>query len=131
MVAALLAEVQDVRGSACFDNSETEFRCEMCPPGKRGGPGALKACGQIRVVESTGTWKARGWGPPLGGEKDNEYVVRGMMWADNCWLFCDSKERLVCRVNDIIEELLDLDTEPTPESVWWTCTYKDEDAATF
>ena len=34
----------------------------------------------------------------FGGENDNEYVLRGMMWADNCWLFCDNKERLVCMV---------------------------------
>ena len=26
VTAALLAEMQDVRGSACFENSETEFR---------------------------------------------------------------------------------------------------------
>ena len=32
-------------------------------------------------------------------------VLRGMMWADNCWLFCDGKERLICIVNDIIEDL--------------------------
>ena len=28
--------------------------------------------------------------------------------------------------NDIIEELLDLDMEPKPESVWWTSTSKCE-----
>ena len=33
--------------------------------------------------------------------------------ADNCWLFFDNKERLVCMVNDIIEELLGLDS-PSP-----------------
>ena len=27
-------------------------------------------------------------------------------------------------VNDIIEELLDLDMEPKPESLWWTSTPK-------
>ena len=30
-------------------------------------------------------------------------------------------------VNDIIEELLDLDMEPKPKSLWWTSTHKDED----
>ena len=40
-----------------------------------------------------------------------------MMWAGNYWLLCDSKERLVCMVNDLIEELLDLDTEPKPNVV--------------
>ena len=58
-------------------------------------------------------WKAKGWGVTFGGQHDNEYVLRGMMWADNCWLFCDNKERLVCMVNDIIEELLELDMEPS------------------
>ena len=32
-----------------------------------------------------------------------------LMCADNFWLCSDSKERSVCMVNDIIEELLDLD----------------------
>ena len=53
-----------------------------------------------------------------------------MMWADNHWLFCDNNnnnnERLVCMVNDIIEELLDLDMEPKPESLWWTSTHQAE-----
>ena len=61
----------------------------------------------------------------------NEYVLRGMMWADNCWLFCDNKERWACMVNDIIQELLDLDMEPKPESLRWTITYKDGDRATL
>ena len=60
----------------------------------------------------------------MGGQHDNEYVLRGMMWADNNWLICDNKERLVRMVNDIIEELLDLDMEPKPESLWWTSTHK-------
>ena len=45
-----------------------------------------------------------------------------MMWADNYWFFCDDKERWVCMVNDIIEELLDLDMEPKSESLWYTST---------
>ena len=52
------------------------------------------------------------------GEKDNRYVLRSMMWVDNYWLFCDSKDKWVCMVNDIIEELLDLDMEP--ENRWST-----------
>ena len=67
----------------------------------------------------------------LRREHDNEYVLRCMMWADNYWLFCDNKERLTCMVNDIIEELLDLDMEPKPESLWWTRAYNDEDGATL
>ena len=34
-------------------------------------------------------------------------------------------------VNDIIEELLDLDMEPKPESLWWTRTHKHEDMRTL
>ena len=54
-------------------------------------------------------WKARGWGLPYGGKNDNEYVLRGTMWADDDWLFCDNRERMVCMVKDIIEELLGLE----------------------
>ena len=32
-------------------------------------------------------------------------------------------------VNDNIEELLGLDTEPKPESLWWTGTCRDVDIA--
>ena len=34
-------------------------------------------------------------------------------------------------VNDIIEELLDLDMEPKPESLWWTSAHKHEDLTTL
>ena len=30
VVAALLAEMQDLKGSACFENCETEFRYSKC-----------------------------------------------------------------------------------------------------
>ena len=36
-------------------------------------------------------WKTQGWGVPFGGH-DKEYVLRGMMWADNYWLFSDNRE---------------------------------------
>ena len=39
--------------------------------------------------------------------------------------FSDDKEKLTWMVNDI-EELLDLDMEPKPESLWWTSTHRDE-----
>ena len=57
-------------------------------------------------------WRARGWGLSFGGQYDNENTLRGMMWADNYWLFSDNREKLICMVNDLIEELLDLDMEP-------------------
>ena len=62
---------------------------------------------------------------------DNEYVSRSMMWADNYWLFCHSREILVQMVNDIIEELLNLDMEPKPESLWWTSSYEEQDKLTL
>ena len=34
-------------------------------------------------------------------------------------------------VNDIIEELLNLDMEPKPESLWWTSSYEEEDKLTL
>ena len=34
-------------------------------------------------------------------------------------------------VNDIIEELLDLDMERNPESLWWTSTFQDENMRTL
>ena len=34
-------------------------------------------------------------------------------------------------VNDVIEELLDLDMEPKPESLWWTCPYEEEEKLTL
>ena len=40
------------------------------------------------------------------------------------WLFSGDKRKLVCIVNDLIEELQDLDVEPKLESLWWTSTYK-------
>ena len=54
----------------------------------------------------------------FGRENEKEYVLRGTMWADTCWLFCDNKERWVCAVNDIMEELMDLDMAPQPQSLW-------------
>ena len=34
-------------------------------------------------------------------------------------------------VNDIIKELLNLDMEPKPESLWWTSSYEEEDKLTL
>ena len=67
----------------------------------------------------------------FGGQHDNEYTLRGMMWVDNNWLFIDNREKLICMVNDIIEELLDLDMERNPESLWWTSTFQDENMRTL
>ena len=69
-------------------------------------------------------------GLPIGGQPDNEYVLRGMMWADNYWLFCDTRERLKCKVNDVIDAV-GLGMEPKPESLWWTSTQKHVDVRTL
>ena len=82
--------------------------------------GKLKKSGKPKVL-----------GLPCGGQHDSEYVLRGMMWTDNYWLFCENKKRLLCMVNDIIEELLDLDMEPKTESLWWTSTCKEEEKNTL
>ena len=43
----------------------------------------------------------------------------------------DDTEKSISMVNDIIDELMDLDMEPKPESFWWTSTYKAEDGLTL
>ena len=71
-------------------------------------------------------WKIKGWCITFGGDGDNEYRFSGVMWADSYCLFSDDEEKLMW-VNDILEELLDLDMEPKPESLWWMSTHTDED----
>ena len=99
----------------------------------RGSSVAVGIRGQIRTYcgKYKKSGKQRVGGLPLGGQHDNEYLLCGMMWAGNHWLFCDNQERLVCMVNDIIDELLDLDMGPKPESLWWTSTHKCEDMTTL
>ena len=52
------------------------------------------------------------------------------MWADNCWIFSDDSDKLKSMVSDIIDELMDLDMECHPKSLWWTSPYKAEDGVT-
>ena len=124
-------KMKGVRGSACFENGETEFRCSKCSRdqnavGREGW--RLQTRGQICIVESRGEVEDQVVRTCFRREKlGDEYLFRGMMWADNFWLSSDDKEKLVCMMNDIIEELLDLDMEPKLESLWWTTTYREED----
>ena len=90
----------------------------MHPLRRCGHSCAVGAHCQICALESRGKVRR---------QHDNEDKLRGMMWADNYWLFSDNREKLICMVNDIIEELLDLDVEPKPESLWWTSTHKHQD----
>ena len=68
LTAALLAEMQDVRGSASFENCETEFRYSRCI--RQGGVEAPVLWGRA----SPNTC----WGLSFGGQHDNEYTLRGM-----------------------------------------------------
>ena len=81
---------------------------------------------KLRAVESRGKWKAKALGTWFGAEGDDEYRFSSMMWADNCSIFSDDKEKLTSTAHDIIDELLDLDMEPKGESLWWTSTCKAE-----
>ena len=78
---ALLAEMQDVRGSASFENCETEFLHSRCI--RQGGVAPVLWGRIAKNVLSTAEemWRARGWGLSFGGQHDNEYTLRGMMWA--------------------------------------------------
>ena len=79
LTAALLAEMQDVRGSASFENSETEFRYSRCI--RQGGVEAPVLWGRVAkdvLWKAEEKWKAKGWWLPFGGRHDNEYVLRGM-----------------------------------------------------
>ena len=120
--------MQDVRVSANFENCETEFGYSRCI--RQGGVETPVLWGRIAkyvLWKAEEKWRTKGWGLSFGGQQDNEYTLRGMMWADNYWLFSESREKLICMVHDIIEELLDQDMKPKPESLWWTSTYKHED----
>ena len=73
VVAALLAEMQDVKGSACFETCETEFRYSKCI--RQGGVEAPILLGRVAkyvLWKAKEKWKARGWGLSFGGESDNE-----------------------------------------------------------
>ena len=65
-------------------------------------------CGKLRKMEDKGL-ETRCWWKIT----HDECSFRGMMWADNSWLFS-------------VEELLNLDMEAEPESLWWTSTDEDE-----
>ena len=94
-------------GSACCENCETECGYSRCF--RQGGVEALVLWGRVAkyvLWKPQEKWKAKDWGLTFDRQHDNAHVLRGMMWAGNYWLFCDNKEKLVCVVNDIIEELL-------------------------
>ena len=74
VAAALLAEMQDVRGSACFENSETECKFSECI--RQGG---VEAPVLWRRVAKYVLWKAEKSGRAEAGGfhlEDNGYVLR-------------------------------------------------------
>ena len=132
LTAALLADMQDVRGSASFVNCVTEIWYSRCI--RQGGVEDPVLWGRIAkyvLSKAEEKWRAKGWGLSFERQHDNENTLRGMMWADTYWLFSVSRERLNCMVNDIIEKLLDLDMEPKPESLWRTRTYTHDNMRTL
>ena len=94
---------------------------EMHSAGSGGGSSVVVTWGHLCVVEPRRSGRPGGDG----------YLFRGVTWADNYWLFCDDKEKLVRVVHGIQEELLDLYVEPKPEPLWWAITYKEEDETTL
>ena len=94
LTAALLAEMQDVWGSASFENCETEFRYSRCI--RQGGveaPVVWRRTAKHVLWKAKEKRRAQGWGLSFGGQHDNEHALRGMMWADNYWLFSDNREK--------------------------------------
>ena len=87
VAAALLKEMQDVRGSACFENCETEFRYSRCI--RQGGaeaPVLWERVAKYVLRKAEEKWKARGWGLPFIAENDKRtraagYGVGGQLLA--------------------------------------------------
>ena len=52
----------------------------------------LKRIAKYVLRKADEKWRAKGWGLSFGGQHDNEYTLRGMMWADNYRPFSDSRE---------------------------------------
>lgn len=47
-----------------------------------------------------------------GWERHGLAVLSSMVWADNFWLFSNSREQLQTMMNQLVEELEKLDMEP-------------------
>ena len=89
--------VREVKSKNC----EIDFWCSRCI--RQRGVEAPVLWGRIAkyvLWTAEEKWRAKGWGLSFGGLHDNEYTLRGMMWADNYWLFCDNRLILICMVGD-------------------------------
>ena len=78
VAAALVAEMQDVRGPTCFENSDTEFRYSKCirHGGVEGHSVLWRGVAKYVLWKANENWKARGWRLPFGGKNDNEYMLQ-------------------------------------------------------
>ena len=124
VVAALLEEMKDIRGSACFKNCVAEFRYSGCI--RQGSVEALVLWRKIAkcvLWRGEEKWKARRWGLWFGGEDDDQHRFGCMMWADNCRIFSHDRVVLTVMIKDLIGEVMGLDMEPKPESLWWKSTF--------
>ena len=126
VVAALLQEMKDVKGPACFENCETEFLySQRMRQGSEEAPVLSEKWSNMSCGSPRGSRRPRvGW--VCSVEKE---MMQIQWWAD-MRIFCDDQEKLTRMVN-FIDELMDLDMEPKPESMWWTSTYTAEDGLTL
>ena len=76
-------------------------------------------------------WKATGWEPSFGGENDNGYVFRGMMWADIYWLFCDKKRDEYAMSTTLSKSCWTRTWNRKQHSCGGTSTCEDEDMTTL
>ena len=73
LTVALLAEIQDVRGSASFQNIETDFSCSRCI--RQGGVEAPVLWGRVAkyvLWKAEEKWRARSWRLSFGGQHDKQ-----------------------------------------------------------
>ena len=84
VLAALLEEMMDVRGSACFEDCETQFRySRYIRQDSVEAPVLLGTVTTYVLWKAERRWKARDGGVLFGGEEDDEYRFSCMMWVDN------------------------------------------------
>ena len=125
VVAAFSFFVKDVRTAVCFENWETKFPYSRCIR-----QGSVETPVLWEKVAEYLLWNAEENGRPrvgiwFGRQGDDEYRLSSMMRTDNSWLFSDDGEKK-SMLRDNVEELIDLDMELKPESLWWMSTYEEE-----
>ena len=89
VTAALLAEMQDLRVSVIRKQRDggSGIRDVSARVGVRGSDVVGDAWPNTYCGKQKKNGRPEGVSCHLAGKHDNEYVMRGMMWADNYWLF--------------------------------------------